>query len=210
MLQEVLENLTALEVILTAIISLGGTALVWYRKRLSEWNRFWKGVLNGLRSIPELKSDVKGIMYYVAPNGGGSMMDSLKRTELAVGVLTEQVDLVVRTMLIENDSDEVGRFQCDGTGKNTYINQTYARWLAVGKSELMEWNFINFIHPDDVVRVRAHWDNCRAEHRQYQNRHRMVASTGKIIEVEVIATPIPDGPPAKRWVGTLRRLDHAG
>jgi PAS domain S-box-containing protein len=208
MFETILQQFNWSEILIMLITSVGGGLIVWYRKRVSEWNRFWKGVLNGLRSIPDLKADVKGIMYYVAPNGGGSMMDSLKRTEIAIAALTEQVDIVVRTMLVENDSDDIGRFQCDGTGRNTYINQTYARWLAVGKSELMEWNFINFIHPDDVVRVRAHWDLCRAEHRQYHNRHRMIASTGKTIEVDVSATPIPDAAPAKRWVGTLRRIDN--
>lgn len=208
MFNDILQQLNWSEIIVMLLMSAGGGLIVWYRKRLSEWKKFWRSVLDGLRSIPDMEADLKGIRYYVAPNGGGSMMDSIKRTEIAVGTLTEQVDLIARTMLVENDTDEVGRFQCDGTGKNTYINQTYARWLAVGKAELMEWNFINFIHPDDVVRVRQQWDTCRAEHRQYHNRHRMVASTGAVIEIEVIATPIPDGPPAKRWVGTLRRVGH--
>jgi PAS domain S-box-containing protein len=208
MLQELLQQLNWSEIVVMLIMSAGGAALVWYRKRLTEWKRFWSGVLDGLRSIPELKADVRGIRYYVAPNGGGSMMDSMKRTEAAVGAFTEQVDIIVRTMSIENDSDDIGRFHCDSTGRNTYINQTYARWLAVGKAELMGWDFINFIHPDDAVRVRAHWDICRAEHRQYHSQHRMVASTGKTIEVDVSATPIPDAAPAKRWVGTLRRIDN--
>lgn len=208
MIQDLLQQLNWSEIAVMLITSVGGGLLVWYRERLKDWKKFWAGVLDGLRSIPELKADVKGIRYYVAPNGGGSMMDSIKRTEAAVCILTDQVDIIARTMLIENDSDEVGRFQCDGSGKNTYVNQTYARWLSVGKSDLMEWNFINFLHPEDSVRVCNLWDMCRTEHRQYKNRHRMVASTGVVIDVEVIATPIPDGPPAKRWVGTMRRLDN--
>lgn len=209
MIQEIIQQLDWAEIVVVLVTSVGGTLLVWYRSKIKEWRKFWASVLDGLRSIPELKADMKGIRYYVAPNGGGSMMDSLKRTETAVGILTEQVDLVVRTMIVENDSDEVGRFQCDGTGKNTYVNQTYARWLAVGKADLMEWNFVNYVHPEDATRVRQLWELCRSEHRQYNAVHKMIASTGAVIEVSVLATPIPDGPPAKRWVGTIRRIDHA-
>ena len=208
MLREFISQLDLTQILLFVVTSVGGALLVWYRKRIVEWKKFWRGVLDGLRSIPELKADVKGICYYVAPNGGGSLMDSAKRTEAAVGTLTEQVDLMVQTMWAENDSDaEIGRFHCNAAGENTYVNQLYARWLGVGKSELMGWNYLNFVHSNDVDRVRRHWETCRSEHRRYQIRHHMVAADGEIIEVEVIATPIPESAPAKRWIGSIRRLD---
>ena len=208
MLREFLAQLDLTQILLFVVTTVGGALLVWYRKRLAEWKTFWRGVLDGLRSIPELKADVKGVCYYVAPNGGGSLMDSVRRTEAAVGTLGEQVDLMTQTMWAENDSDdEVGRFHCNATGENTYVNQLYARWLGVGKPELMSWNYLNFVHPNDVDRVRRHWETCRSEHRRYHIRHHMVAADGEIIEVEVIATPIPESAPIKRWIGSIRRLD---
>ena len=209
MLHEFISQLDLTQILLFVVTTVGGALLVWYRKRLAEWKKFWRGVLDGLRSIPALTADVKGIRHYVAPNGGGSLMDSVKRTETAVGALTEQVDLVVQTMWAENDSDdEIGRFHCNAAGENTYVNQLYARWLGVGKSELMGWKYYTFIHPDDLDRVRGHWHACRSEHRQYRLRHHMVAADGEIIEVEVIATPIPEAAPIKRWIGSIRRLDN--
>lgn len=210
MLREFLSQLDLTQILLFVITTIGGALLIWCRKRLAEWKAFWRSVLDGLRSIPSLEADVKGIRYYVAPNGGGSLMDSVKRTEAAVGTLTEQVDLMTQTMWAENDSDdEVGRFHCSDAGGNTYVNQLYARWLGVGKPELMGWKYLNFVHSDDVDRVRRHWDTCRAEHRQYRARHRMVAADGEIFEVEVVATPIPESAPIKRWIGCIRRLDNA-
>lgn len=209
MLREFLAQLDLTQILIFAITTVGSALLVWYRKRLAEWKTFWLGVLDGLRSIPELEADVKGICYYVAPNGGGSLMDSVKRTEVAVNTLGEQVDLMTQTMWAENDSDdEIGRFHCNATGENTYVNQLYARWLGVGKPELMGWNYLNFVHSNDVDRVRRHWETCRSEHRQYRIRHHMVAADGEIIEVEVIATPIPETAPIKRWIGSIRRLDN--
>lgn len=208
MLREFISQLDLTQILLFVVTTVGGALLVWYRKRLTEWKTFWRGVLDGLRSIPELKAAVRGIRYYVAPNGGGSLMDSVKRTEAAVGTLTEQVDLMAQTMWAENDSDaELGRFHCNAAGENTYVNQLFARWLGVGKSELMGWNYLNFVHSNDVDRVRRHWETCRSEHRRYHIRHHMVAADGEIIEVEVIATPIPESAPIKRWIGSIRRLD---
>lgn len=209
MLREFLAQLDLTQILLSVVTTIGGALIVWYHKRLVEWKEFWRGVLDGLRSMPELKADVRGIRYYVAPNGGGSLADSVRRTEAAVGTLSEQVDLMTRTMWAENDSEDgIGRFYCNAAGENTYVNQIYARWLGVGKPELMGWKYRNFTHPNDVDRVRRHWETCRSEHRQYRIRHHMVAAGGEIIEVEVVATPIPETAPIKRWIGSIRRLDN--
>jgi len=207
-LHEFISHLDLTQILLFVVTTVGGALLVWYRKSLAEWKAFWRSVLDGLRSIPELKADVKGIRYYVAPNGGGSLMDTIKRTEAAVGALGEQVDLIVHTMWAENDSDDIGRFYCNAAGEVTYANQLYARWLGVGKAELMGWNYLNFIHPNDADKVRQHWETCRSEHRQCRLRYRMVTTDDEIIEVEALATPIPESAPTKRWIGFIRRLDN--
>jgi PAS domain S-box-containing protein len=211
MLQELLSQIDLTRLLIFIIPTVGGALLVWYRKRFAEWRRFWRSVLDGLRSIPKLEASVKGIQYYVAPNGGGSLMDSVRRTEAAVKALTEQVDLVVQTMLAENDSDDgIGRFNFNAAGEITYVNQTYARWLGVGKAELMGWRYLNFIHSDDVEHVRHHWGLCRTERRQCRIRYRTVAVDGNVFEVEAIAVPIPEDMtvPVKCWIGSIRRLDH--
>lgn len=209
MLREFIYQLDLTQILLFVVTTVGGALIVWYRKRLAEWKKFWRGVLDGLRSIPELEADVRGIRYYVAPNGGGSLVDSVKRTEATISTLAEQVDLMAQTMWAENDSnDAIGRFHCNAAGENTYVNQLYARWLGVGKSELMGWKYLNFVHSNDVDRVRRHWETCRSEHRQYRVRHHMVAADGEIFEVEVTATPIPESAPAKRWIGSIWRTDN--
>src|SRR5574343_2114134 len=102
MLEELLYRIDPTPIVLFLLSAVGGAVVVWYRKKFREWAAFWRSVLDGLRGIPELQRDVKGIRYYVAPNGGGSLMDSAKRTEAAVGTLTEQVDMLAHTMLAEN------------------------------------------------------------------------------------------------------------
>ena len=203
----ILNHIDITQVIIAAVTTIGGALFVWYRKKLIAWKRFWSSVLDGLRSIPRLEADIKGIRYYVAPNGGGSLMDTTRRTEAAVAALTDSVDLLAQTMLAENDVDDIGRFYCNGNGENTYVNRVYARMLGVGKAELLGWSFLNFIHPEDIDEVRQQWIMARSEHRQYHFTHRMIAADDTVIRVEVISTPIPEQAPAKRWIGTIRRIE---
>lgn len=207
LLTDLLASLNWTEMVLTTITGVGGVFLVWYRKKLAAIRAFWRDVGHGLRAIPTLQEDVRGIRYFVSPNGGGSLMDSAKRTEKAVAALTEQIDMIAQTMWAENDSDdEVGRFHADMAGETTYVNQLLARWLAVGKSELLGWNLFNYVHTGDAERVREHWDRCRAEHRHYHDRYRMMSAHGDSFEVTVTAIPIPEGRDVKRWVGSIRRV----
>lgn len=209
---DLLTILNPTEIISAIFVTLGSVFAVWYRKKLVTLNKFWGEVFNGLRAVPELQKDVKGIIYFVSPNGGGSLMDSAKRTEAAVTQVADRLEILTQTVWAEHDTDEeVARFHCNSEGENTYINQTYARWVGVGKEELMGWGFINIIHPDDVVRVRAHWEQCRKEHRQYRMAHRMLKPDGSVFNVNVVATPIPENSPnVKRWVGYIRKARQEG
>ena len=136
-------------------------------------------------------------------------MDTGRRMETAIASLTDRVVLLAEIAVVENDTDErVARFHCALTGENTYVSQTYARWLGVGKNELMGWNFLNVIHPDDVEHVQSHWAQCRAENRQYRITHRVIAANGSVITLAVTCTPIPEGGDTRCWVGYARKVEH--
>lgn len=215
MFQDILDyfNLTQLLIWFLGIV---GTALiVWYRKTIKKWKDGFNDITAGLKKIPtlesrmdKLKDDIGVIRHQVLPNGGSSISDAVARTEVALSETRAQISLLSATILAENDSDDaVGRFYCDPDGGNTYVNQRYARWLKVGKPELMGWNFLNFTHPEDVKQVQNLWNECRKHSRQYRNVHRMVASDGEVIRVKVTATPVPENSEVLRWVGTMWKLD---
>lgn len=193
-------------IIAAVIMAFGGTLLVWYRHSMKSWRAAWTRVFRGLQIIPELQEDIRGIKYFVTPNGGGSLMDLARRLDTSVGSITTQLNLLAQTVVAENDTDEsIARFHCAPDGQNIYVNQTYARWLGVGKTELLGWSWLNIIHPDDAARVQAHWAQCRAEHRQYRMTHRVIASSGEVIMLAVVCTPIPEEGNALRWIGYARK-----
>lgn len=202
MFSDFISQLNVTELLIFFLTTVGGTLAVWYRKRLIAWKKYWESVITGMQTLPELQ-------VLVRDNNGNSIIETMSRTEAAVQALTQQVDLIVQTMWVENDSDdEVGRFHRNSTGQNTYVNQLYARWLGVGKTELMGLKYLSFVHPDDVDRFRQYWNLCMVEHRQCRITYRMITAEGTPIEVESVATPIPESPPAHRWIGSIRRLDR--
>lgn len=100
---------------------------------------------------------------------------------------------------------DAAEFTCDHDGSITNVNQTFARWLGVGKAELIGWGWINYVHIDDRERVRAEWQACIKDHRALNIRYRLVEVDGDITQVHTVATPIPDAPPARQWVGVIRK-----
>ena len=100
---------------------------------------------------------------------------------------------------------DVAEFTCASEGNVTYVNQTLARWLGVGKQELLGWGWINYVHIDDRDRVRREWMACVKEHRTLSVHYRLVEADGGITNVHAVATPIPDAPPARQWVGVIRK-----
>lgn len=167
-----------------------GFGAVWlmFRKRLRAWWKPYRFGIDAMADVPEIRKSVD------------ASLNEIEQVRLSIGMLTLQIrargDINI----------EAAEFERDAGGANTYVNLTYARWLGVGKSELMAWGWINFVHFDDRERVRNEWAECQLQHRVFNVRHRLVASDGEIITVDTLVTPIPEAPPAKQWIGVMRRV----
>ena len=100
---------------------------------------------------------------------------------------------------------DAAEFTCDHDGSVTNVNQTFARWLGVGKQELLGWGWINYVAVEDRARVRAEWQACLQEHRVFNIRYKLLEADGDVFDVHTVASPVPDAPPARQWVGVIRR-----
>lgn len=179
--QAVIDIAIGVVTLLTSVAGAVGAVWVFFRKRIREWWRPYREGLQGAAAVPKL--------------------------EAAVGTVERAVHLMTMHIRAQGDTDiERGQFETDESGANTYVNLTYARWLGVGKVELLGWGWVTFVHPDDRIAVRGEWDACRAEHRVFNKRFRMLDSGGDAFTVDVLATPIPESPPAKRWLGVIRKV----
>lgn len=187
-LQTIVDIAIGLATLFGILASGAGAVWLFFRKKLNAWWSPYRKGIEGMAELPSVRKIVEA-----------------SRKEIAG--LTQQVGMMNLMMRARGDINiEAAEFECAADGANTYVNQTYARWLGVGKAELLGWGWVNFIHPDDRDGVRREWDLCRAEHRVYRLRYRIVASDGEVIPVDTIATPVPDAPPAKQWIGVMRRV----
>ncbi len=160
-----------------------GLGAIWLfaRKQIAAWWQPYKNGFEGAAQVPALKNDVEH--------------------------MSASLSLLTLHVRARGDIDiETAQFESNADGANTYVNLTFARWLGVGKAELLGWGWINFVHPDDRIRVRQEWDACRLEHRKYSVRFRFLDPDGESFPVDVLATPIPEAPPAKQWIGVIRRV----
>lgn len=158
-----------------------GTFYLLLRKRFAAWWAPFREGIAGMAQMPALTASIENVR--------GS-----------IGMLT----LIVRAR--GDINIEAAEFECDIHGAHTYVNLTYARWLGVGKAELLDWGWLNFVHPDDRLRIRGEWGMSRAEHRIFNQRYTIVASDGECIVVDTLITPLPEAPPAKSWIGVMRRV----
>lgn len=165
-----------------------GTIWLFFRKQLRRWWTPYKKGIEGMSEVPGLKESVE-----------------LGRGEVQVlGQRIALIDLMVRAR--GDINIETAEFECNELGEYTYVNQTYARWLGVGKEELMRHGWVNFVLQVEREEVRREWALCQHEHRIYNRRVTFVDINGERNVFDVIATPIPSVAPAKKWIGVMRRV----
>lgn len=167
-----------------------GIGAFWlaFRKKLKRWWRPYRAGIDGMSELP-------------------MMREAVEQSRKDMHLLRKEVALVGLQIKARADINIANaEFECDAMGALTYASRTYARWLGVGKQDLLGWGWVNYIHPDDRLKVRQEWDLCRAEHRVYSQRCRMIDADGEDFTVETIVTPIPDLSPAKQWIGVIRRV----
>lgn len=189
-LSDILDVIGAVLSVMGTLAVALGTVYAFFRKRIKAWWGPYRRAVENMGEIPAISKTVD-------------------QTRAEVANVNKSVAMLTLTMRARADNNVgAAEFECAVDGSNTYVNITYARWLGVGKNELLDWNWLNFVHPEDVGRVRREWDRCREEHRVYRQRYRLIAANGDVIEVETMCTPIPDAPPAHCWIGIMRRLDN--
>ena len=123
----------------------------------------------------------------------------------AVHGLADEMALLSQSSRVMLDANtEVGYFESAPDGRNVEINATYARWVGVSKTDLLGFGWLSYVDPEHRDEVRAEWEACRRESRLFQMRYTMIPPRGVAVVVEVTIHPIPQQPPAKRWVGIVR------
>ena len=184
-LETVIDIAIGVVTLLGSIATGAGAVWLFFRRRIAAWWAPYRAGINGMAEVPAMAHEIEG--------------------------LNRAVTMLTLTSRARGDiNDNAAEFECDESGANTYVNQTYARWLGVGKNELLGWRYINWVHPEDRERIRVAWESARREHRGYNERHRMITSSGEVLHCETLIVPVPDSPPATAWIGVTRKVVNHG
>lgn len=130
-----------------------------------------------------------------------------------VPALVESVDglksdfaLMTSTQTAKTDSDPtMAYFECNPEGMTILVNETYMRWTGCNESDLLGWNFLNVIHPDDREPFRNEWLSCLRDGRKYAKTVRLHKAGGGWFTGDVNAVPVPEHGRPVKWVGFVRR-----
>lgn len=206
-LREIIAVLTAG---ITLLMTLAGIVAIAYRRvkrRVSELNTSFVEIFETFARMPKIEAQVSETLREVKPNGGESLRDAVVRIERTQRDMSDRMAIKDEEGRALSDSDpRVARFTCSPEGLNTFVSETYCRWLNVSHSDLLGWGFLSFIHPDDRDDVREDWSEARREGRMFQRTYRMVPTAGDEFTVGVVIRPVQLRGAVQHWIGILRRV----
>ena len=135
---EVLMNYTAeivVSILSTAALTLWGYLALAFKRNDAKLNEFL--------SIPKNLQEAN------------SKLESNRQRMVSISATLTDLHLEIKARGDLNI--DAAEFTCDHDGSMTNVNQTFARWLGVGKQELLGWGWVNYVHIDDRDRVRSEW-----------------------------------------------------
>lgn len=96
----------------------------------------------------------------------------------------------------------------DPTGSTEYINSLGAEYLGGPTEENYGWGWVRVLHPEDVDRVRAQWEQATQNVTPFDLTFRIRGGDGEYRWHEGKALPMrsPEGDVVK-WIGTFDAVD---
>ncbi len=94
-------------------------------------------------------------------------------------------------------------------GATTYLNRRGSQLIGVTADQLVDWNWLQLLHPDDVDRSRQCWHSAVSTGTEYVNEYRLRQADGTYRWYLTQAVPLQgaDGCPSG-WLGTWTDIDE--
>lgn len=149
---------------------------------------------------------VKKIAYELAPNGGGSLYDSIKTMALQTSKAEGRHKALI-------DSLNIVRFESNDKGECIWISAAYSELLGISKEEAKGNGWLVIIHNDDRDRVMHSWIDAISQKREFRLIYRAVNRITQV-EYKVYCTAVPlmamDGSGPVGYIGSITPLEGPG
>lgn len=146
--------------IITAIVTLGWTALRGLPKLIKGIRRFSAGV----DAIEQVNAQFQN-------NGGSTIKDTLDRLE-SNQLIERERNRAVSTLL------PAGMFEFDGDGECIWVSSRYTEITGANLESACGWNWTTNINPKDRTRVIAEWSQAVAQERRMIISYRLDTAMG--------------------------------
>ena len=147
------------------------------------WKKIIKPLYIGLSKFYDLVDNIELVVAEFTPNGGSSIRDAVDRIEIRQ-LLSDQRQRVffqdLNLAICETNAD----------GECTRVNRTFARLTGRLPSELLKFNWVNAIDPDDRDRIFKEWLSAVEAKREFSAHYNILHINGTKIPVYARTFPL--------------------
>ena len=182
------------------------TALAWMWKRVLRPHLYVPVVAHFQRFsemsalFEGLVADIGLIKQTLEPNGGKSLVDIVRRTELSVKQLALRQRMVMSAI-------SMPVFEVDKYGALTDANRAFLAMLDTSREGVLGNEWINLVHLEDRDRVLKLWNLAVQDKRTFLHVFRYRTRDGVVVNASVEAHPVrDDAGTVVGWFGTVEPL----
>ena len=156
-----------------------------------------------LRDMAEHHEKLDRISAQLEANAGKSMRDAVDRIEASIVVVDARTAVMSAIQTAQIDSADHGIVYADLSGRLTWANRTFRRWVGKEGPELLGDGWMQVIHADDLFLVTFGW--AEAVRRRIDYLPAMPITyldpEGEAFQMRVTARVIrdPGGKPLSYW-----------
>lgn len=173
------KNLAVWEQVMTLIIAT--TSAFWAIVKIAKClylaiSKTNESISNFLNLIPEL--ELMALQF--KPNGGGSLVDILKRLENHLSHTDQKIKVIASCM-------GIAAFEADRNGLYTFTSKQWGDLTSMSFSQSLGNGWLNIVHEDEREEIFAEWRASISQNREFHVTCRL-SHTEK--EISIVAWPI--------------------
>ena len=94
-------------------------------------------------------------------------------------------------------------FSSQAGGYRDYFSQRLYEYTGAAPDSLNGYAWVNYVHPDDMERIKAHWNQCTQSGESYESEYRLRDRNGRYRWFRARAVPVRDREGRTlKWYGT--------
>jgi len=104
------------------------------------------------------------------------------------------------------ESAPAGIFECDGSGRCTYVNARWSEISGLGLEASHRLGWLAAIHPEERADAQENWRRAVAEGRGWDGQHRVLTPDGVVRWVRALAAAVSSSDGEPGYVGTVEDI----